>query len=67
MKSVPASRQAKSRFRRPHLIANVDGQQQAEEAGGGVVTVSVQPGLVDVLEKSGVVNHHLRRVAGRSS
>lgn len=43
-----------------YLVTNVDGEQQAEEAGGGVAPMTLQPGLIDVLEEGGTVDHHLR-------
>lgn len=38
----------------------MDGEQQAQEAGGGVAPVALQPGVIDILEEGGTVDHHLR-------
>lgn len=39
----------------------MEGKHQGQEAGGRVMSASLKPGLVDILDESWVDDHHLQQ------
>lgn len=45
-----------------YLVTYVESKKQAEEAGGRITSMPLQPRISDVLEKCRVVNQHLQKI-----